>query len=224
MENNANLKGYRVCLEAGHGYHDDAVYDSGANNRGIHEHVLNAAQVEHVAKLLEAQGCGVTKVICTKGNGLSLRERGLQGKGHHLFVSFHHNAANKKAQGCEVFSHTLGTATDRKLAGELADALSKALNFANRGAKKAQLGVLKSVPETVAAAVLTESYFMDNDSLDTEQLEPLSLKAADAIADALAAFLLANCKPKRVVAAPVKADLPPAEPQKVEPSKLPWKK
>ena len=211
------LEGFRVCLEAGHGYHDDEVYDPGVVKQRVHEHVLNALQVEHVAKLLEAQGCRVTKVICKQGNGLSLRARGLQATGHHLFVSFHHNAANKRAQGCEAFSHTLGTATDRKLAGELADALSKALNFANRGAKKGNLGVLKSVPESVTAAVLTESYFMDNDALDQDELDVLSLRAADAIADTLAAFLLANCKPKRVVTALI-------EEKKAEPSKLPWKK
>ena len=218
-----NLQGYRVCLEAGHGYHEDGTFDSGANNRGIHEHTLNAAQVERVASLLEAKGCAVSKVICTKGNGLSLSNRGKSASGHHLFLSFHHNAANKKAQGVEVFSHTLGTYTDRKFAAELSTAIASALNFANRGAKKGNLGVLKSVPETVAAAVLVESYFMDNDSLDTEQLEPLSLQAADAIAEVIAAFLVPNCKPSKIVFAPKKEELPPAEPKKVQ-AKMPWKK
>jgi N-acetylmuramoyl-L-alanine amidase len=55
------LEGYRVCLEAGHGYHDDGVYDPGAVANGYEEHNLNVAQVERVAKLLEAQGCKVTK-------------------------------------------------------------------------------------------------------------------------------------------------------------------
>jgi len=180
MENIKTLVGYRVCLEAGHGYHDDGVYDSGANNKGIHEHMLNVAQVEHIAKLLEAKGCQVTKVICTKNNGLSLGQRGLQAAGHHLFLSHHHNAFNGKAQGTEVLLHLQGTMTDKHFAEGLSKAIALALGYADRGAKKQNLGVLRTVPESVKVGVLVESYFMDNSSLDPDDLEALSLKAADA--------------------------------------------
>ena len=225
METSKTLAGYRVCLEAGHGYHDDGTYDSGANNKGIHEHVLNAAQVEHVAKLLEAKGCSVTKVICTKGNGLSLGQRGLQAAGHHLFISHHHNAFNGKAQGTEVLLHTLGTTEDKRFGEGLSKAIANALAYMDRGAKKQNLGVLRSVPESVKAAVLVESYFMDNSSLDPDELEALSLKAADAEAAYIEAYLLANCKPNKVVMVePVKVPLPPAEPKKVELPKSPCKR
>jgi N-acetylmuramoyl-L-alanine amidase len=226
MENTKTLMGYRVCLEAGHGYHDDNVYDSGANNKGIHEHMLNVAQVEHLAKLLEAKGCSVSKVICTKGNGLSLGQRGLQAAGHHLFISHHHNASQgKKAQGTEVLLHLQGTATDKRFAEGLSKAIANALGYADRGAKKQSLGVLRTVPDSVQVGVLVESYFMDNSSLDPDDLEALSLKAADAEAAYIEAYLLANCKPNKVVMVePKKVDLPPAEPKKVELPKSPWKR
>jgi len=225
MENTKTLMGYRVCLEAGHGYHDDNVYDSGANNRGIHEHMLNVAQVEHLARLLETKGCSVTKVICTKGNGLSLGQRGLQGAGHHLFISHHHNAFNGKAQGTEVLLHLQGTATDKRFAEGLSKAIANALGYADRGAKKQSLGVLRTVPDSVQVGVLVESYFMDNSSLDPDDLEALSLKAADAEAAYIEAYLLANCKPNKVVMVePKKIDLPPAEPKKIELPKSPWRR
>ena len=220
-----NLQGYRVCLEAGHGYHDDGVYDPGANNRGIHEHMLNVAQVEHIARILESQGCGVTKVICTKGNGLSLSQRGLQGAGHHMFISHHHNAYNGLAQGTEVLLHTLGTTEDKRFAEGLSKTIANALGYMDRGAKKQGLGVLRTVPDSVKAAVLVESYFMDNQSLDTEELEAISLKAADAEAAYIADYLVKNCKPNKVVMVePVKVPLPPAEPKKVDAPKPPWKR
>jgi len=225
MENSKTLAGYRVCIEAGHGYHDDSVYDPGAVYEGVDEHLLNAAQVERIAQRLEAKGCQVTKVICGKGNGLSLTKRGQQGTGHHLFISHHHNAFNGKAQGTEVLHHTLGTAADRNFATGLSETIAKALGFNNRGAKKQQLGVLKAVPEGVHAAVLVESYFMDNTSLSADDLETLSLKAADAEAVYIEAYLLANCKPTKIVMVePKKVDLPPAEPKKVELPKSPWMK
>jgi N-acetylmuramoyl-L-alanine amidase len=225
METSKILSGYRVCLEAGHGYHDDGVYDPGATRHGLDEHTLNAAQVERIAQRLEAKGCQVTKVISGKGNGLSLTKRGQQGIGHHLFISHHHNAYNGKAQGVEVLLHTLGTAADKNFAVGLSEAISKVLGFHDRGAKKQQLGVLKAVPTSVRAAVLVESYFMDNTSLEPDDLEALSLKAADVEAVYIEAYLLANCKPNKVVMVePKKVDLPPAEPKKVELPKSPWKR
>ena len=223
-----NLQGYRVCLEAGHGYHEDGTFDSGANNRGIHEHTLNAAQVERVASLLEAKGCSVTKVICTKGNGLSLSDRGRQGAGHHLFLSFHHNAFNTLVQGTEVLYHPLGSLADKHFAEALSERIAKALGFANRGGKKQNLGVLKTVPDSVQVAVLVESYFMDNRSIDPDDLEGVSLKAADAVAEYVAEYLLAKCKPTIPVMVtptkcePVKEELPPAEPKKIDFKK--WKR
>ena len=220
------LQGYRVCLEAGHGYHEDGTYDSGANKKGIHEHILNVAQVEHVAKLLEAQGCSVTKVICTKNNGLSLSDRGKKGAGHNVFLSFHHNAFNTLVQGTEVLYHPLGTPSDRHFAEELSERIANALGFANRGGKKQNLGVLKTVPDSVQAAVLIESYFMDNRSIDPDDLEGVSIKAADAVAEYVAEYLLVKCKPTMPViiaptkCEPVKAELPPAEPKKIGVKKL----
>ena len=56
-------------------------------------------------------------------------------------------------------------------------------------------------------------------------LEVLSLKAADAVADGIAEYLLANCKPrKQVIVEPKKVDLGASEPKKVEMPKMPWKK
>ena len=91
--------------------------------------------------------------------------------------------------------------------------------------KKQNLGVLRQVPKDVKAAVLVESYFMDNTALKDADLEVLSLKAADAVADGIAEYLLANCKPrKQVIVEPKKVDLGASEPKKVEMPKMPWKK
>jgi len=222
------LQGYRVCLEAGHGYHEDGTYDSGANKKGIHEHVLNVAQVEHVAKILESQGCSVTKVICTKNNGLSLSDRGRKGAGHNVFLSFHHNAFNGLVQGTEVLYHPLGSLADKHFAEELSERIAKVLGFANRGGKKQTLGVLKTVPDSVQVAVLIESYFMDNRSIDPDDLEGVSLRAADAVAEYVAEYLVTKCKPTIPVMVaptkcePVKQELPPAEPKKIDFKK--WKR
>lgn len=204
------LEGFRVCLEAGHGYHEDNVYDAGAVAHGFDEHKLNAAQVEHVAKLLEAQGCKVTKVICRSNNGLSLGKRGLQGANHDLFLSFHHNAFNGKAQGAEVLMHLQGTLSDAAFATALSKRIALALGYFDRGLKKKSLGVLRLVPKEVKAAVLVESYFMDNTALAGKDLEALSLKAADAVAEYVAEYLVANCTPRKQVI---------VEPKKAEPAK-----
>ena len=204
------LEGYRVCLEAGHGYHDDGVYDPGAVANGYEEHNLNVAQVERVAKLLEAQGCKVTKVICRKANGLSINARGKQAAGHDLFLSFHHNAANGKAQGTEVLMHLMGTLSDAGFAASLSKRVANHLGYFDRGMKKQNLGVLRQVPKDVKAAVLVESYFLDNTALKDTDLEVLSLKAADAVAEGIAEYLVANCKPRKQVI---------VEPKKAEPAK-----
>jgi N-acetylmuramoyl-L-alanine amidase len=219
------LEGFRVCLEAGHGYHDTTEYDPGAVANGFEEHKLNVAQVEHVAKLLEAQGCAVTKVICRKDNPLGLGARGLQSAGHDLFVSFHHNSFNGKAQGTEVLMHLQGTLSDAGFAAALSKRIANALGYFDRGMKKQSLGVLRRVPEAVKAAVLVESYFMDNTSLAGTDLEALSLKAAEAAAEEIADYLVKNCRPrKQVIVEPKKVDLPPAEPKKMELPKPPWNK
>jgi N-acetylmuramoyl-L-alanine amidase len=219
------LEGFRVCLEAGHGYHDTFEYDPGAVANGYEEHKLNVAQVEHVAKLLEAQGCKVTKVICRSSNGLTLGNRGLQAANHDMFVSFHHNAANTKAQGTEVLMHLQGTLSDAGFATALSKRIANHLGYFDRGMKKQNLGVLRLVPKDVKAAVLVESYFLDNTALAGKDLEALSLKAADAAAEGIADFLVANCKRRKtVMVEPKKVDLPPSEPKKVELPKMPWKK
>ena len=219
------LEGFRVCLEAGHGYHEDHFYDPGAIGNGFEEHKLNVAQVEHIAKLLEAQGCGVTKVICRQGNPLSLYARGQQAAGHDLFLSFHHNSFNGKAQGTEVLMHLMGTLSDAGFAASLSKRIANHLSYFDRGMKKQSLGVLRQVPKEVKAAVLVESYFMDNTALAGTDLEALSLKAADAAAEGIADYLVKNCKPrKQVIVEPKKVDIGPSEPKKVEPPKMPWKK
>ena len=218
------LQGFRVCLEAGHGYHDFD-YDPGATANGFEEHKLNVAQVKHVAKLLRDQGCDVTTVICEIDNAMTLKQRSLVSTGHDLFVSFHHNAANGKAQGTEVLGHTLATALDMALAADMSKRIASDLNYRDRGAKKQNLGVLRYVPKTVTAAVLVESYFMDNEALKGTDLEALSLKAADAAAEGIAQFLMANCMRRAVIAPePPKIDLGPSEPKKSDKWSKPWKK
>lgn len=219
------LEGFRVCLEAGHGYHDTFEYDPGAVAHGCEEHTLNVAQVEHVAKLLEAQGCAVTKVICRSHNGLSLGKRGLQAAGHDLFLSFHHNSYNGKAQGTEVLMHLMGTLSDAGFAASLSKRVALALGYFDRGMKKQSLGVLRQVPKDVKAAVLVESYFMDNTALAGKDLDALSLKAANAVAEGIADYLVKNCKPrKQVIVEPKKVDIGPSELKKMELPKVPWKK
>jgi hypothetical protein len=69
---------------------------------------------------------------------------------------------------------------------------------------------------------------MDNRSIDPDDLEGVSLKAADAVAEYVAEYLLAKCKPTMPViitptkCEPVKEELPPAEPKKIDFKK--WKR
>jgi N-acetylmuramoyl-L-alanine amidase len=109
--------------------------------------------------------------LSVKANGLSLNARGKQAAGHDLFLSFHHNAANGKAQGTEVLMHLHGHVVRCRLCSVVVQTCCQSLGYFDRGMKKQNLGVLRQVPKDVKAAVLVESYFMDNTALKDTDLE-----------------------------------------------------
>jgi len=149
----------KICLDAGH----SLVTAGKRTPNGIHEWTLNNAVCNFIAEYLKPYGVEIFRTDDTTGNtDLSLPERVNRCNSFNprVFISIHHNAFRgifENVTGIEVFSHTQGTAEDRKLAGIIAPKLSANTGLFNRGAKTKYLGVLNCK----ATAVLCEGGFMD---------------------------------------------------------------
>lgn len=133
---------------------------------GVKEWTLNNAVCNFVAEYLKGYNVEITRVDDTTGKkAITLAERVKKTNkiNPDIFMEIHHNAFNGKwnnATGTEVYSHTYGSAEDKKIAKLLAPKISKATGLKNRGAKTAQFEVLTckaSIP-----AVLCEGGFMDS--------------------------------------------------------------
>lgn len=190
VNGNGDLRGLRVALDVGHGYHAGSGFDPGATGNGLREYDLNALQANTIKRELQAQGAKVSVFNYSDPNGhrITLRAKGARGVGHDVFVSLHHNAFNGRAQGVETLIDTSGTMEDNELANFIHDAVLSRSPFPNRGVRRQGLGVLKGVPTSVRAACLTESFFIDAPGASESQ----SINAAKSIAQGIARYALAN--------------------------------
>lgn len=172
------LRGLRVALDVGHGAHPLGFEVGSRGVRGTEEFQLNSVLSEEIAQGLRRRGAHVNVYRYGEDHveRLWLPERGKKAKGHHLFVSCHHNAHDGKTQGTETLVDVDGTDEDvqlahhvqsgvvRKLWSECVDAWCVAQK--DRGVKWQNLGVLGTVPMDVEAACLVEPYFMDDQTVD----------------------------------------------------------
>ena len=151
----------KLVLDAGHGYNTPGK----RSPDGVREWSLNNAVCNYIAEYLKGYDVQITRTGDTTGKtdvSLAERVKKTNSISPNAFVSIHHNAYNGKwndATGIEVYYHTKGTATDRKLADILDNKIAKETGLRNRGVKTASFAVLgckSSIP-----AVLCEGGFMD---------------------------------------------------------------
>ena len=164
------LSELKIAIDSGHGVTQSGSFDPGAVNsaNGLTEYELNRQVATRVASLLRAQGAQVTLQVYSRGTPRrSLYDKGaVVAQGHHVFVSIHHNAYNKRAQGSETLVHqSRGTTSSFALAGAIQRHVVKALwagaSSRDRGVKQAGLGVLRGAHSQVGTAVLVEGFFLD---------------------------------------------------------------
>lgn len=190
------LAGLTVALDVGHSAQGD---DLGAFSKGISEHKLNSTEANRIAALLRARGARVS--VFYYKQSVSLSERGQNAGNHHIFVSIHHNAVNTSSvQGTEVLiNHPDHSSADQKLAQTIQSQLVTRLwgnspGIKDRGAKAQSLGVLRSTPASVKAAVLTEPFFITHSGLTSAQAETMIETCAQAIADGIERYWLESVK------------------------------
>ena len=158
------LFGVKIAIDCGHGYDADLnTFDIGAVGNDAKEVDLNHRTGLGVKDALEKLGAIVTVNYYDNPNlKLNLRQKGGKGAGHDCFVSIHHNAFNRKAQGFEtlVLNQNQATEADRILAGKILAGFKAFHEIPNRGVKEQSLGVLRGVPSKIPCC-LVECFFID---------------------------------------------------------------
>lgn len=155
-----NFLGWKVLLDVGHGFRpkgSELHYDPGCTGPDITEHELAwyiAARVQLGLELLHFGTVGIT------GAPMSLSKRAARAKDFDVFVSVHLNAYNTATQGTETFIYHQASVESARLGDTIQDSLTSYLDFTDRGCKRAAFGVLRAVPEHVAAC-LVEPFFLD---------------------------------------------------------------
>lgn len=133
---------------------------------GVKEWILNNAVCNYIVEYLKGYDAEIYRVDDITGKtAITLAERvKLVNKiKPDLFIEIHHNGLKGKwgnHTGIEVYSHTNGSAEDKKVAKLLAPKLAEETGLRNRGAKVKALEVLTcnaNIP-----AVLCEGGFMDS--------------------------------------------------------------
>jgi N-acetylmuramoyl-L-alanine amidase len=132
----------------------------------LSDYLFNLATTSHVADWLRRRGARVHLFQYTQQTGPSIEDKGYRGRGSHVFLSVHHNGANRRAQGSEVFVHSsLASAPDRRLAFNIQDQLVARVWNGNgafdRGVKAADFAILRGAAPVTGAAVLVEAFFID---------------------------------------------------------------
>ena len=133
---------------------------------GVREWTLNNAVCNYIAEYLKSYDVKVYRVDDTTGKKaivLADRVKKTNKINPDAFVSIHHNGLKGKwgnHTGIEVYSHTNGSAEDKKVAKLLAPKIAKETGLRNRGAKVKALEVLTC--NTNIPAVLCEGGFMDS--------------------------------------------------------------
>lgn len=142
----------KVFLSAGHGGSDP-----GAVANGLYEKTINLNTLLACKKELERHG---VKVVCSRtkdeNDPVSQEVKEANASGADIAVSFHVNAGG--GDGFEVFYYS-SNVKGKKLAG-LCEKHIKALGQNSRGLKSGNH--LHFVKSTKMAAVLVESFFIDN--------------------------------------------------------------
>lgn len=133
---------------------------------GVREWTLNNKVCKYIGEYLKDYNVKIYRVDDTTGKkatDLAERVKATNKINPDIFVSIHHNAYNGKwnnVTGTEVYSHTYGSAEDKKIAKLLAPKIAKETGLRNRGAKVKALGVLTC--KATIPAVLCEGGFMDS--------------------------------------------------------------
>ena len=196
----------KIVLDAGHGYNTAGK----RTPNGIREWSLNNAVCNYIAEYLKEYDVIITRTDDTTGKtdiSLSRRVERINSINPDIFISIHHNAYNGKwgtHGGIEVYSHTQGTATDKKLANIIAPLLAKETGLKNRGPKTMQLAILGC--KTSIPAVLCEGGFMDS-TVDNPIItsEKGQRAYAKAVVNGIVEFLKLN-KKTNTVSSPIKTN------------------
>lgn len=190
------MENKKLVIAAGH-------YYGTAGKRtpdGVREWTLNNAVCNFIAEYLQGYNVEITRVDDTTGKtAITLAERVKKTNkiNPDLFIEIHHNAYNGKwndVTGVEVYSHTQGSAEDKKVAKLLAPKIAKETGLKNRGAKTMALQVLTC--KATIPAVLCEGGFMDS-KIDNPVIT--SEKGQRAYAKAVADGVIEYLKLERVI-------------------------
>lgn len=177
----------RVVLEVGHGPYRDRWgnegFETGAQGRGTNEYTEVCVMADVAEAELEALGYQVVVLDPAE----TLGRIGSMAIGADVLVSLHLNAFNGRVQGSECLIHRAGTQDDQRLASLIQRELIHSLGLPDRGVRRQGLAVLGSVPPSVKACCLTESFFIDS-MTDAATTRFYAEKAAKAIAQGIDAY------------------------------------
>ena len=189
-------RGKGVLIDVGHGMKPKG-YDSGAVHPGggmeIHEHGLNAMAAEAARAFLQAQG-----VPCVVNDDrLFNTDAGKNAQGFDVFVSMHHNSAEKPAQGSEALHFAKSNNASMQLAKMISKEVAAELGVTDRGAKpRTGLSILAAANGTnVRAACLAEVYFMHKQTPDNpshSKFNDWSRRGGEAVGRAVLEWLKRN--------------------------------
>lgn len=178
----------KVTLEVGHGPYRDRSgrtgFEKGAKGPNTWEYDEVVCMSDVVSRRLIALGHEVEILDPQE----TLTRIGSMSWGSDVMVSLHLNAFNRRVQGTETLIHRAGTHEDMSLAAAIQSKLVEALHFRDRGVRRQGLAVLGTVPPSVKACCLTESFFIDS-MPDAKTTRENAQKAALAIAAGIHAYL-----------------------------------
>ena len=183
----------QIALEIGHGWllsYKNGVkrkyFARGASGADdCYEYEVCLRMGRYCKQILEKMGHDVDLIFVPA----TIFGRGELAAGYDIFVSLHLNAFDKQGQGTETFVRADAREADISLANILQRRITENLGLANRGVRKRNLSVLRGVPNSVKAACLVESFFIDS-VLKRSRV----LKMADSSAESIAEGINEFCK------------------------------
>ena len=182
----------KIFLEVGHGAHPDGFEPGAVDQRsGAKEHDLNKICANSCLKRLNELGFHNIEILDPDDYLFNIGKLGSAGD---VFISIHHNSFyDDSAQGSEALVHpVLKRPQDEKLAGILAEHMSKKLEIPNRGIKEMKLSVLAGACDVRDdnAVCLVEPYFISGNQVSINKAhEVWSTRSGVAIAEGIDAFL-----------------------------------
>jgi N-acetylmuramoyl-L-alanine amidase len=173
----SSLKGWSICIDAGHGGKDP-----GGQANGISEKDITLVVSLRLQKLCEAAGA---TVYMTRTNDtypdLDSRCELANGKKCDLFISVHCNIApnSDEVSGCEAY-YNEDSDTSRRLSAALVNSIVKTTGVTDRGARKDTRG-LRVLTKTRMTATLVELGYLSNSGealkLNTKEVQEKMAKA-----------------------------------------------